>query len=172
MELYCYQHRVNHHLTGSEAEDLIQGLFADLADTAVARDDERPDAGADPVSLMECFCPLDRVRLYRDGEMYAEHLEQMRECLRHCGSADSLPAGVDGQSRPTPGRADKPRLGLIRPPYPQGSCADDDCRKRLTEDSGAYVHRDLTTDKLVVLCGDCSELAELVASTWLPLVTL
>lgn len=64
-------------------------------------------------------------------------------------------------------------LGRIRPPYPVERCAATDCgRSTLNEDDGAYLHRDLDSQKLVVLCGPCSRLAELVAAHSLPLVAL
>lgn len=63
-------------------------------------------------------------------------------------------------------------LGRIVPPYPRERCANVDCERRLSEDHGVYLHRNLENDKLVVLCGECSQQAELTERHRLPLVAL
>lgn len=51
--------------------------------------------------------------------------------------------------------------GKLRPPYPVEHCASSDCGRVLTETPGAYLYRDLDTDKLVVFCDDCARFVEL-----------
>lgn len=46
------------------------------------------------------------------------------------------------------------RLGKLKPPYPVECCCNGDCRASL--DDGAFLHRDLETNKLVIFCEDCS----------------
>lgn len=64
-------------------------------------------------------------------------------------------------------------LGRVVPPYPRTTCTASDCSHSvLNEIDGAYLHTDLDTGKLVVLCGTCSANAELHAPNRLPLVAL
>lgn len=70
MIIYCWLHRENHKLTDRDAEDLIHSLTAEWAEFLRGGHERRADLH---------LLPGDMVRVFRDGEMYAEHLESMRE---------------------------------------------------------------------------------------------
>lgn len=74
MEIYCPLHRRNEHLTGTEAEALIHGLYARWSDET----GEEPDPAWDFTHLYS-FCPEQMTRSLSDPEMYAEHIDAMRE---------------------------------------------------------------------------------------------
>jgi cAMP phosphodiesterase len=57
-------------------------------------------------------------------------------------------------------------FGRLRPPFPVNHCANEDCTH------GAFLYRDLESDKLVVFCGDCARHAELNAGERFKLVAL
>lgn len=79
-DIYCPRHHVNHTLTGRDVEDLINGMAAALSDAATEPAEERQDADRYSYEVLYgWWCPVEDVRLYRDGEMYAEHLESARE---------------------------------------------------------------------------------------------
>lgn len=67
-------------------------------------------------------------------------------------------------------------LGALRPPWPVNHCANVDCPHdddtSTFNEHGAYLYRDLDTDKLVVFCGDCARHAELNADDRFKLVAL
>lgn len=69
---------------------------------------------------------------------------------------------------PQPG---SPKLGKLAPPYPVDHCANVDCPTGSLSD-GAYLYRDLESDKLVIFCEDCASYAELNASDRFKLVML
>ena len=54
-------------------------------------------------------------------------------------------------------------LGRIRPPYGGVTrCAAQECESpELGEELGAYLFRDLETDKMLVFCGSCAAYVEL-----------
>ena len=55
-----------------------------------------------------------------------------------------------------------PMLGRLRPDYGGSThCANVDCQGELNEEIGAFLFRDLESDKLVVLCGNCTAYVEL-----------
>lgn len=64
--------------------------------------------------------------------------------------------------------------GRLRPPYGGARrCAAVNCgRQELNETVGAFLHRDRNTGKLMVLCGDCSILAQIHAPLAYPLIAL
>lgn len=66
--------------------------------------------------------------------------------------------------------------GRLVPPFPVEHCANGACPPPddlfPLHEHGAYLYRDLTTDKLVVFCGDCARHAELNASARFKLVAL
>lgn len=63
--------------------------------------------------------------------------------------------------------------GRILPPYGGFTkCAASDCRRGLDEEHGAYLHRNRSSGKLVVLCGSCSRDAQMFDGLKLPLVAL
>lgn len=67
-------------------------------------------------------------------------------------------------------------LGRLAPPFAVNHCANVDCAHdpdlQAFNDHGAYLYRDLDTDKLVVFCGDCARHAELNAGYRFKLVAL
>lgn len=50
-------------------------------------------------------------------------------------------------------------LGKLAPPYPVDHCSRADCQGPL--DGGAYLYKDLESDKLCVFCDDCARDVEL-----------
>lgn len=85
--------------------------------------------------------------------------------------ADDGASGVAGVSKTAP------ELGRLVPPYPVEHCGNIDCphgekRLDLLHNEGAYLYRDLETNKLVVFCGDCGRHAELNAGLRFKLVAL
>lgn len=54
-----------------------------------------------------------------------------------------------------------PRLGRLVPPYPVKRCASSECRRELLDDMAVFLFTDLESQKLVVLCEDCTIEAEL-----------
>jgi hypothetical protein len=67
-------------------------------------------------------------------------------------------------------------LGRLVPPYPVNRCLNADCPHdpdlQALNEHGAYLYRDLDTNKLVVFCGDCGRHVELNASERFKLVAL
>lgn len=63
-------------------------------------------------------------------------------------------------------------LGKLVPPYPAKHCAAMDCHVELTEESGAYLFRDIETGKLVVFCEATAGYVELNRSERWKLVAL
>lgn len=75
---------------------------------------------------------------------------------------------------PILGGADGPaEWGRMLPPYGGITrCAGEHCRQDLTEEVGAYLHRNLDDGKLYALCGPCSRQAELTMPHSLPKLIL
>jgi hypothetical protein len=65
-----------------------------------------------------------------------------------------------------------PALGKLVPPYPVEHCANADHPGEDDWPDGAYLYRDLVSDKLVCFCGDCARYAELAASERFKLIAL
>lgn len=63
-------------------------------------------------------------------------------------------------------------LGKLVPPYPVEHCANAICLTSLADADGAFLYRDLESDKLVVFCDDCARYAELSAGERFKLVAL
>ena len=70
--------------------------------------------------------------------------------------------------------AREPEEGRILPPYGGAeTCSASNCGNApLTEEHGAYLHRNRESGKLLVLCGPCSRMAQMNDSLRLPLVAL
>jgi hypothetical protein len=80
MMIYCSQHRRAHKFTVTEAEKLIYGLQADLVDTTYDLNDGSTDYQDETsYSILSKMCPVDQIKLYMDGEMYQEHIENYLE---------------------------------------------------------------------------------------------
>jgi len=77
MNIYCAQHRTNHHLTNTQTEQLIYGLSAHLTDEETSPSEVFQ--GEDPIAHCYGFCVLSELNLALDGEGYLEHVTQMRE---------------------------------------------------------------------------------------------
>lgn len=67
-------------------------------------------------------------------------------------------------------------LGRLLAPYPVAHCANEDCKNDFNTcsewEGGAYLYRDLDSDKLVVFCNDCARYAELNAGHRFKLISL
>jgi hypothetical protein len=63
-------------------------------------------------------------------------------------------------------------LGKLRAPYPVEHCANVACPHGGALDSGAYLYRDLESDKLCVFCSNCGAYVELNAEHRFKLVAL
>lgn len=66
-------HPLAHKMTAGEVEQLVYVLTAAVA--TAETEEESPEAGQDPVAAMGC--PVEWLRVGRDPEMYAEHIEGM-----------------------------------------------------------------------------------------------
>lgn len=81
MLIYCRYHNVNHRITSRDAEDLINGLAAELA---IEQSDgnvyTNPVDDDDADTRTNQWCPVDHLPHLRSTEMFYEHLESMREC--------------------------------------------------------------------------------------------
>lgn len=71
---------------------------------------------------------------------------------------------------------DLAELGKLRPPFPVNHCANANCPHdpdlAALNEHGAFLYKDLDSDKLVVFCGDCARHAELNAGERFKLVAL
>jgi hypothetical protein len=80
MDLYCWQHNTNHHLTAGELERAFYALGAAYSDELTEPDGDRVYAGE--LSIEHPICPVAVAREWADPEMYAEVIEQGVECRK------------------------------------------------------------------------------------------
>ena len=63
--------------------------------------------------------------------------------------------------------------GRLKPPYlGKSKCRNDECRRELNEEVGAYLHKDRKIEKAIVFCSDCSLKAQLYDSMRFPLILI
>lgn len=98
--IYCSPCRTNHRLGQRDAEDAIQALIAELAtEQAEGNVFTNPADGGTDSDLTDEMCVLRELPIWRDGEMFAEHLEDMAEA-RRIRSASEAPIDASGEPGP------------------------------------------------------------------------
>lgn len=84
--VWCAQHGERHGLTIRDAERLVYTLQGQLADALTEPESDRQEAGEPGWEVANRLCPLEALRMGRDGECYLEHVDEMLEarlCARN-----------------------------------------------------------------------------------------
>lgn len=134
---------------GERAEGMLKALVAHFSQDFGPREDEDGE-GVKPADPSDGAANQGKQR----------SAPRPADCSGPAPDADKQ----EGAESSRVGRPSTPsELGRLLPDYGGVKrCASDICKDPpLGEEKGAYLYRDLTTDKLVVFCGDCARFAEL-----------